>query len=96
MAVKTVANNIGTGAVEWVWRKKLFASRLDAAKRRMKSPGWYQLADNGDGTVWLAWRCPIEVGSDGREYFPNGSQPCSESEIKTLDYLHEQISGIKP
>lgn len=38
MAVKTVANNIGTGAVEWVWRKKLFALRLDAPKRRMKSP----------------------------------------------------------
>ena len=33
MAVKTVANNIGTGAVEWVWRKKLFTLRLDATKR---------------------------------------------------------------
>lgn len=38
MAVKTVANTVGTGAVEWVWRKKLFNLRLDATKRRMKSP----------------------------------------------------------
>lgn len=82
--VKTTYTSIGTEAVRWTWRKKAFEKKDDGAKRRIKSPSWYTLGDTGDGSIWLAWQCPI-ILEDGREIYPANSQPCDKREIELLD-----------
>lgn len=75
------------------WVKKEFSLKDPKVKSKVNSNCYYML-DSNNGTVTLAWECPIMV-RNGRQELVSEIQICSKSEVEALDKARSRKAGVR-